>query len=78
VSISGSSHLSFMDVPHLPRAEGALVAAMLSNTTIAPDRMSRLTADLVLAFFDRYLRGATAPLLDQPFPAHPELTYGPP
>jgi len=55
-----------------------LVAAMLSNTTIAPDRMSRLTADLVLAFFDRYLRGATAPLLDQPFPAHPELTYGPP
>ena len=78
VSISGSSHLSFMDVPHLPRAEGALVSAMLSNTTIAPDRMSRLTADLVLAFFDRYLRGATAPLLDQPFPAHPELTYGPP
>lgn len=78
VQVSGASHLSFMDVPHLPLADGALVAAMLGGTSIAPERMSRLTADLVLAFFDCYLHDATTSLLDGPSPDYPEVHYGPP
>jgi hypothetical protein len=45
---------------------------------IAPERMWRLTSDYLLAFFDRHLRGASAPLLDTPPPTYPEVVIAPP
>jgi hypothetical protein len=77
IRIHGATHLSFMDVPFLPRQEQAPVNAMLAATTIQPERMWRVTSDAVLAFFGKHLDGRPAPLLDGPSPAFPELTFGP-
>ena len=77
VRIAGATHLSFMDVPFLPQVDGAVVASMLAATTIDPARMWRLTGDLVLAFFARYLDQRPATVLDGPDPSRPELSYGP-
>ena len=50
-TIAGARHLSFMDVPFLPADDHAAITAMLASVTIAPERMWRVTSDLVLAFF---------------------------
>jgi hypothetical protein len=39
--------------------------------------MTRITNNLVRAFFGKYLDGAPAPLLDGSCSDYPELTYGP-
>ena len=75
VRIAGASHMSFMDVPFLPLREGSIVTAMLAATRIAPQRMWRITSDLLLAFFARHLDGAAAPLLDGASADYPELTF---
>jgi hypothetical protein len=77
VRVAGATHLSFMDVPHLPLVDGSAASAMLAATTIDAGRMSRITSDLVQAFFERYFDGVPAPLLDGACPGYPELTYGP-
>jgi hypothetical protein len=78
VRVEGASHLSFMDVPFLPVAAGSPVTAMLAATSIAPERMWRITCDLLLAFFGRHLSGEPAPLLDDPTAVYPEVRVGPP
>jgi hypothetical protein len=50
VSITGATHLSFMDVPFLPIPPRSPAAAMLAATTIDPDRMLTVTNTLVVAF----------------------------
>ena len=77
VRVAGASHLSFMDVPFLPHGPTAPVAAMLAATSIAPERMWRITSDLVLAFFAKQLDGGDAKVLDGPDPAYPELAFRP-
>ena len=77
VRVAGATHLSFLDVPLLPREEGAMVTGMLAATTIGAERMWRIISDLVLAFFGRHLEDGDGRLLDGPDPAYPELTYGP-
>ena len=77
VRIVGATHMSFMDVPFLPRIDGAAVEAMLAATTIDVRRMWRITSDLVLAFFARHFDGATTALLDGPNPQWPEAVFGP-
>jgi hypothetical protein len=57
VRVAGASHLSFCDVPFLPHGADAAVVAMLAATTIAPQRMWRVTSDAVLAFFAKHLDG---------------------
>jgi hypothetical protein len=37
--------------------------------------MWRVTSDLLLAFFDRYLNENPAPLLDGPSPVYPEVQF---
>jgi hypothetical protein len=76
VRIAGASHLSFMDVPFLPAAAGSPVTAMLAATSIAPERMWRITSDLLLAFFGRHLSAEPAPLLDDPTAVYPEVLVG--
>jgi pimeloyl-ACP methyl ester carboxylesterase len=78
VQVSGAGHLSFMDVPFLPVTDASIVKPALAATNIEPERMWRITCDLLLAFFARHLNGAAAPLLDGPADVYPELTVGPP
>ncbi|HEY7104427.1 MAG TPA: hypothetical protein VH573_22545 [Mycobacteriales bacterium] len=78
VRVDGATHLSFMDVPFLPAAAASPATAMLAATTIRPERMWRLTSELLLAFFGRHLGGAPAPLLDGPSANDPEVRFGPP
>jgi Platelet-activating factor acetylhydrolase, isoform II len=77
VRVAGASHLSFCDVPFLPHGTDAAVVAMLAATTIAPERMWRVTSDAVLAFFAKHLDGRDTGLLDGSDPAYPELEFGP-
>lgn len=76
--IGGATHMSFMDIPFLPLRQDSPVSDMLAATSIEPQRMWRITSDLLLAFFSRYLQGADTPLLDSPDADHPEVAIGPP
>lgn len=78
VQIGGATHLSFMDVPFLPVTDASIVKPAVEATKIEPQRMWRITCDLLLAFFARHLSGAAAPLLDGLADQYPELTIGPP
>lgn len=74
LAILGSRHAGFSDAPFL--AEGVDVyAPLVAGQEIAPGRLWRVTSDLLLAFFDRALRGMPAPLLDGPSPAYPEVVF---
>ena len=78
MQVNGATHLSFMDVPFLPVTDASIVKPALAAASIEPERMWRITCDLLLAFFARHLNGAAAPLLDGPADAYPEVTVGPP
>ena len=60
--IAGSTHMSFMDIPFLAVQPGSPVAGMLAATSIRPERMWRLTSDLLLAFFAEHLDGFSDPV----------------
>ena len=76
--VRGATHVSFMDIPFLPLTDGSVVKPALDATKIKPQRMWRITCDLLLAFFGRHLNGAASPLLDGPADDYPELIIGPP
>ena len=78
VQISGASHVSFMDVPFLPMTDASVVKPAIDALKIQPERMWRITCDVLLAFFARHLNGAAAPLLDEAADDYPELIFGPP
>jgi dienelactone hydrolase len=78
VQISGASHVSFMDVPFLPMTDASVVKPAIDAIKIQPERMWRITCDVLLAFFARHLNGAAAPLLDKAADDYPELIFGPP
>jgi len=75
--IAGSTHMSFMDVPFLSVRPGTPVAGMLAATTIRPERMWRLTSDLLLAFFGEHLDGFSDAVTDHAAD-RPEVRFGPP
>ena len=77
--IRGATHVSFMDVPFLPLTDGSIVKPAIDATKIQPQRMWRITCDLLLAFFARHLNGAAAASpLDGLADHYPELIIGPP
>ena len=76
--IAGSTHMSFMDIPFLPVRPGSPVAGMLAATSIRPERMWRLTSDLLLAFFAEHLDGFSDPVDGFPGTDQPEVSLGPP
>jgi predicted dienelactone hydrolase len=78
VQIRGATQISFMDVPFLPVQDGSIIKPLMATTRIQPQRMWRISCDLLLAFFARHLNGAAAPLLDGPSDNYPELTFSPP
>src|SRR5579872_3972189 len=70
VTLAGAQHMSFSDVPLLER----------SRTAMAPERSIQIVRSYLLAFFDRYLKGSPAPLLQggaMPFPEVTFVEYGP-
>ena len=77
--IGGATHISFMDVPFLPVTDASIVKPALDATKIKPQRMWRITCDLLLAFFAKHLNGlAAAPPLEELADDYPELMIGPP
>jgi predicted dienelactone hydrolase len=72
--IVGSRHGSYSDAPFLP-AGAEILESLVGGATIEPERMWRVTSDLLLAFFDRYLNENPAPLLDGPSPVYPEVQF---
>ncbi len=72
VMVRGTRHLSFSDVslPAFARISGLPAEAL---GPIDGLRALTVTNDLVRSFFDRHLRGLSAPLLDDTSHAYPEL-----
>jgi predicted dienelactone hydrolase len=74
VIIEGSRHGSYSDAPFLP-AGAEILESLVGGATIEPERMWRVTSDLLLAFFNTHLHGTPAPLLDGPAPEYPEVQF---
>jgi predicted dienelactone hydrolase len=68
--VDGAKHVSFTDV-------GILLEQMNLDTgaTITADRTQAITRTYVRAFLDLHLRGKSQPLLDEPSPRYPEVTF---
>jgi hypothetical protein len=71
VIIDGSRHGSYSDAPFLP-AGAEILRSIVGGATIEPERMWRLTGDLLLAFFNTHLLGNAAPVLADPSSVYPE------
>jgi hypothetical protein len=74
--IAGADHYAFTDLAALtpqfaPNVPAGL--AMFMVGAISGDRAVPAVRAYVLAFFDRFLRGRRAPLLEGPSPAYPEV-----
>jgi hypothetical protein len=55
-----------------------MIEAGLALARTDPEHAWRVICDSLLAFFDRHVRDADAPLLDGPSAEMPELLFGPP
>ncbi|MFC5217682.1 alpha/beta hydrolase family protein [Streptomyces coerulescens] len=69
LSVTGSDHGSFTDVPLL-----AGLAGIPDASPLPYERSLALTRAYVAAFFDLHLKGAPQPLLDGPSPDKPEVS----
>jgi len=71
VIVRGTTHFNFTDL--------FLVSPVLRFTkafgSIDGVRMIKIINDYTLAFFDKYLKGKTSPLLDGPSPDYPEVKF---
>jgi predicted dienelactone hydrolase len=72
--IEGSRHGSYSDATFLPGGS-EILRSLVGGATIEPERMWRVTSDLLLAFFNTHLNGTPAPLLDGPSPEYPEVQF---
>jgi hypothetical protein len=78
VTIAGTGHASFMDLPFLSAEPASRAAGGMAAVSIDSRRAWRIVCDYLLAFFARHLSGEGAPLLDGQSPSYPEVTAGPP
>ena len=69
VTVPGMFHQDFSDGPLL----SPLLKPIGLSGPIDPDRARKIVAAYTLAFFDRHVRGLTAPLLDGPSAEYPEV-----
>ncbi|MEV0403452.1 alpha/beta hydrolase [Actinoallomurus sp. NPDC050550] len=72
LTVSGSNHGSFTDVPILAEKLGIPVPP---GTTISAQRSVQITRTYVRAFFDLHLRGIPEPVLAGPSAAYPEVSF---
>ena len=68
--VTGAVHASFTDLGLLAEQAGLDTGAGLPGA-----RSVAVTRAYVLAFFDQHLRGRPQPLLEQPSPRYPEVTF---
>jgi dienelactone hydrolase len=68
--VAGAVHASFTDLALLAEQAGLDIGAGISGA-----RSLDITRAYVRAFFDLHLRGTPQPLLDQPSPRYPEVTF---
>ncbi|MGX4735705.1 alpha/beta hydrolase family protein [Kitasatospora griseola] len=74
LTVTGSDHGTFTDIPVLAEQLGL---PHPPTTTITPERGVQLTRQYVTAFFDLQLKGIPRPILDDPTPQNPEITFHP-
>ncbi|NUQ99239.1 MAG: alpha/beta hydrolase, partial [Streptomyces sp.] len=74
LTVAGSNHASFTDVPVLADKLGIPEPP---GTTLSAQRAVDITRTYVAAFFDLHLRGIPEPILNGPTPAYPEVTFHP-
>jgi predicted dienelactone hydrolase len=74
LTVSGSDHASFTDVPVLAEKLGIPEPP---GTTLSAQRSVQITRTYVGAFFDLHLRGIPEPVLDGPSTANPEVGFHP-
>jgi hypothetical protein len=67
----GAGHSNFTDLPLI----SPMLAQSLGVGTIDPARCIRIVNAYTLAFFDGYLKGLAAPLLDGPSSDYPEVIF---
>ncbi len=80
LTVKGAAHNSFGDDARLIRKVAPLVGLPKEELagsvgTITEKRALAFQRAYPLAFFDRFLRGRKSPLLDEPTPRFPEVTY---
>lgn len=68
LTVKGFFHQSFADV--------ALLSPMFAKE-VSAEQSVRINREYVRSFFDRYLLGKEAPLLDGPSPRYPEVEFDP-
>ncbi|MEU7282696.1 alpha/beta hydrolase [Streptomyces sp. NPDC045431] len=71
LSVTGSGHFTFTDVPVLADQLGLLPP----DEPLSGDRSQAITRRYVAAFFDLHLKGAAQSLLDGPSAEHPEVVF---
>lgn len=71
VTVAGTGHFSFNDVPVL----GGQLGVVDPTAPLPGKRSGEITRDYVGAFFDRHLQGKRTPLLDGPTAANPEVDF---
>jgi hypothetical protein len=73
VTIKGAKHVNFADMQFVSLPQDSLFRAVLGS--VSPQRMSRLTRDYLLAFFNRHLANIPAPVLDIAPGDYPDVVY---
>ncbi|MFJ9588266.1 alpha/beta hydrolase family protein [Streptomyces acidicola] len=71
LTVSGSGHFTFTDIPVLADQLGLLPP----DEPLSGDRSQQITRRYVAAFFDLHLKGVGRPLLDGPSPEYPEVVF---
>ncbi|MCL4561787.1 MAG: family membership [Chloroflexi bacterium] len=76
LSIAEAGHFNFTDLPlrQVPLLRPFFIAAGLEGP-IDPARGLQITNAYLVAFFDRYLKGTSSPLLEGPSALYPEVTF---
>ncbi|MBX3084040.1 MAG: hypothetical protein KF716_20565 [Anaerolineae bacterium] len=75
LSLVGTRHNSFTDLPFLVQQQPALKPNLGGVVTIDAERGWRVSSDYLLAFFGKHLRGETTSLLDGASAAYSEVIF---
>ncbi|MEU6057709.1 alpha/beta hydrolase [Streptomyces sp. NPDC047097] len=71
ISVTGSGHFTFTDIPVL----GDQLGLLTPDEPLSGTRSQEITRAYVTAFFDQHLKGLDRKLLDGPSARHPEVVF---
>jgi pimeloyl-ACP methyl ester carboxylesterase len=75
ISIVGTRHNSYTDLPFLAQQQPALTPRLGGIVSIEAERGWRVSCDYVLAFFGKHLRGEVTTLLDGTSAKYPDVVF---